>query len=265
MKSAKCPACGFVGWSDMEHCKACGAAFGQRPAYAAQAGSGYGSWDEPQGQKKGLAITALVLGILSFFTFGLFGVGAIIGIVLAVVAMNRVKSQPWNYGGRGIAIAGLVLSITSLLTAVPIGIIAAIAIPNLLQARMAANEGAAIYSLRTISAAEMTYQSQFQRYGTLEELGAANLIDPKLASGTKSGYRFSLELTSESAAADEFGQSSGGFAVSCVPVDYRSSGLRSFFVDETHVLRGADNVGMPSSTADPPLETRPVRADLDHY
>src|SRR6188508_107464 len=108
MKSTKCLACGFVGRSDVEFCKSCGAAFGERPAYSAQAGS---AWNESEGRQKGLAIASLVLGILSFFTFGLLGVGAIIGIVVAVKAMNRVKDEPWKYGGRGIAIAGLVLSI----------------------------------------------------------------------------------------------------------------------------------------------------------
>lgn len=263
MKSTKCLACGFVGWSDLEYCKACGAAFGrQRAAYSAQANPGYTSWDEPQGEKKGLAIASLVLGIVSFFTLGIFGVGAIIGIILAVMAMKRVKNEPWKFGGRGIAIAGLVLSITSLVAFVPVGIIAAIAIPNLLQARMAANEGSAIYSLRTISAAQMTYQSQYQKYGTLEELAAVNLIDPKLASGTKNGYRFTVSLSEENSAAasDVSDASLGGFAVSGVPLEYRHSGMRSFFVDETAVIHAADNVGLPSSAADPPLERTPLRS-----
>jgi type II secretory pathway pseudopilin PulG len=274
MKSTKCLACGFVGWSDLEYCKACGAAFGQHAAYAGQASPGYSAGYESLGQKKGLAIASLVLGVISFFTLGLLGVGAIIGIVLAVMAMSKVKNEPWTYGGRGIAIAGLVLSITSLLAAVPIGIIAAIAIPNLLQARMAANEGSAIHSLRVISAAEATYQAQFQRYGTLEELAAASLIDPKLASGTKNGYRFTIKLTEEGVAvepvaenstgfsgletdSEAFSTSSGGFQVSGVPVDYRSSGRRSFYVDETGIIRAADNVGMPSSGMDPPLQATP--------
>ena len=264
MKSAKCPACGFVGRSDLEYCKACGAAFAQREAYSTQASSGYASY-EPEGQKKGLAITSLVLGIIGFFTFGLFGVGAIISIVLAVMAMNRVKSEPWRYGGRGIAIAGLVLSITSLVTAVPVGIIAAIAIPNLLQARIAANEGLAIKSLRTICAAEMTYQAQFQKYGTLEELAAASLIDPSLASGTKSGYRFTVTLTGEQTSAGDLSANSTTFSAGSVPLDYRHSGLRSFFVDETGVVRGADNVGLPASASDPELGTRSTRANRNRY
>src|SRR5215216_490297 len=140
MKSTKCVECGFVGWSDVEKCKACGAPLHQRSASLPLPTPGYDSWNQPdEGQKKGLAIFSLVLGILSFFTFGLLGVGAITGIILAAVAMSKVKREPWKYGGRGMAIAGLTLSIISLVSVVPVGIIASIAIPNLLAARMAAN------------------------------------------------------------------------------------------------------------------------------
>lgn len=264
MKSAKCLACGFVGRSDLEFCKACGAPFSQSAAYAPHPSAGYASWDEPESEKKAMAIASLVIGILSFLTFGFFGVGAILGIVLGIMAMKRVKNEPWRYGGRGIAIAGLVLSICSLLVVIPVGMIAAIAIPNLLQSRMAANEGAAIHSLRTITAAEMTYQAQYQKYGTLEELGDVHLIDPVLASGTKSGYRFAVELSSE-APTELSGANAEGFVVTGVPVDYRHSGMRSFYVDATAVVRGDDKVGMPASATDPPLETRPLRAGRQRF
>jgi prepilin-type N-terminal cleavage/methylation domain-containing protein len=71
-----------------------------------------------------------------------------------------------------------------------IGIIAAIAIPNLLASRRAANEGSAIASMRTLSSAEATYQSNSvsKNYGDLTDLAAASLIDSTLASGIKSGY-----------------------------------------------------------------------------
>src|SRR6266480_6946337 len=73
-----------------------------------------------------------------------------------------------------------------------IGIIAAIAIPNLLASRRAANEGSAEQSLRTISSAEATYQSTAGggSYGTMNDLGSQSLIDSVLASGQKSGYNF---------------------------------------------------------------------------
>ena len=242
MKSTKCGACGFVGWSDVEYCKACGAPLNQ--PHTSQTAAAYSHWDQPEGQEKGLAIFALILGIVSFFTFGLLLVGAIVGIIVAVKAMGRVRREPWRYGGRGIAIAGLIMSIVSLTSVVPFAIIAAIAIPNLLASRMAANEGSAIYSLRQISAAEQTYHSNFAKYGTLEELAAQHLIDPRLASGTKNGYNFTVELTNDEAE---------GFAVVGVPITYRSTGKRSFYVDESFVIRAADNNGGPPSKLDAPL------------
>jgi type IV pilus assembly protein PilA len=82
-------------------------------------------------------------------------------------------------------------------------IVAAIAIPNLLQARVAANEASAVGSLRTINTAQITYNDNFPTVGfapTLAALGGTNcatvdqnsacLIDTLLASGTKSGYNF---------------------------------------------------------------------------
>ena len=231
MTSKKCAKCSFVGWSDTGHCKACGAQL-----------------DQPEGQKTGMAIAALALGIISFLTFGLLGVGAIAGIVLASVAMGRVKREPRRYGGHGMAIAGLVLSITSLVSLVPVGIIAAIAIPNLLAARVAANEGSAISSIRTLSQAEVTYHDLINKYGTLDDLASQGLIDTQLASGSRYGYNFSIELTTNE-------MNEPGFSVVGVPREYRSSGRRSFFVDESLVIRAADNHGGPSTKMDAPLYT----------
>src|SRR5271170_4040169 len=82
-------------------------------------------------------------------------------------------------------------------------IIAAIAIPNLLQARVAANEASAVASLRTITVAQVTYNDNYPTVGfapALTNLGGTNcsapdqngacLIDSLLASGTKNGYTF---------------------------------------------------------------------------
>src|SRR5579864_3348572 len=82
-------------------------------------------------------------------------------------------------------------------------IIAAIAIPNLLRARMAANESSAVASIRTITTVEISYQSTYPTIGfapTLANLGGATpcvpssttacLIDSVLAGGIKSGYNF---------------------------------------------------------------------------
>lgn len=80
-----------------------------------------------------------------------------------------------------------------LIVVVIIGIIAAIAIPNLLAARRSANEGSAISSLRTIHGAEMTYQATTgagNYAGSLATLNGQNLVDTVLATNTKSGYNF---------------------------------------------------------------------------
>ena len=81
-----------------------------------------------------------------------------------------------------------------LIVVVIIGIIAAIAITNLLAARRSANEGSAISSLRTVHGAQMTYASTYGsgNYGTLAALSGASvgLVDSVLGAGAKSGYAF---------------------------------------------------------------------------
>ncbi len=85
-----------------------------------------------------------------------------------------------------------------LIVVVIIGIIAAIAIPNLLSARRAANEGSAQATLRTISSSEATYSATTGsgKYGTLAQLNTAGLIDSTLAANAsvKSGYSYDASL-----------------------------------------------------------------------
>jgi len=90
-------------------------------------------------------------------------------------------------------------------------IIAAIAIPNLLRSRIAANEASAVGSVRTLNTAEVTYNTTYPTVGftTLTNLGpvagggsatstSAGLIDANLASGVKSGYSFQIWTNSSS-------------------------------------------------------------------
>ncbi len=123
-------------------------------------------------------------------------------------------------------------------------IIAAIAIPNLLRARIAANEASAVGSVRSVVTAEVTYSST---WGTgyavaLANLGstgvcagataaAACLIDPVLSAGTKSGYKLAAP---GGAAVGGIVQS---FAVSAVPVTVGQTGQRAFCSDESGVVR----------------------------
>lgn len=118
-----------------------------------------------------------------------------------------------------------------------IGVIAAIAIPNMVASRRAANEGSAVSSLRTVFSAESTYLSTAGagRYGTLIQLGSQSLIDDTLTDGAKSGYTF---LCPDS-------HLTGGlpptFFATAHPSDTgvaTRTGNRSFTVGEDGVLRG---------------------------
>jgi prepilin-type N-terminal cleavage/methylation domain-containing protein len=78
-----------------------------------------------------------------------------------------------------------------------IGIIAAIAIPNLIASKRAANEGSALSSLRVLTSSEETYRATKGggNYGTMANLYDNALVDQQLQTGTKSGYVFAVDPT----------------------------------------------------------------------
>jgi prepilin-type N-terminal cleavage/methylation domain-containing protein len=155
-------------------------------------------------------------------------------------------------------------------------IIAAIAIPNLLRAKIAANQASAVGSLRTMTSAEETFSST---YGdgftlTLAQLGGpvgsgsclnAGLIDEVLstAPNQKSGYKYvftangTVALTAGVPAACGVSGDTG-FSVSATPVTLGSTGTASYCVDQTGVIR-VNALGVviaaPCSTSGfPPLQ-----------
>jgi prepilin-type N-terminal cleavage/methylation domain-containing protein len=137
-------------------------------------------------------------------------------------------------------------------------IIAAIAIPNLLRSRMAANEASAVGSIRTINTSAVTYLSTYPANGYPPSLAAmggaapcvalpanACLLDQVLALGTKSGYAFTW--TGDGATP------SVGYSILAVPSSVGSSGQRSFFSDQSGVIR-YNTAGTAATVADPPLQ-----------
>ncbi len=135
-------------------------------------------------------------------------------------------------------------------------IIAAIAIPNLLRSRMAANEASAVGSIRSINTAAVTYSSTYPAVGypsTLAQLApatnasssSADLIDSVLSGGTKSGYQFAM-------AAIGSGTPLTGYSVNGDPVAPNTSGTRGFYSDQSGVIRYFSNSGAKSS--DSPLQ-----------
>ncbi|HLV88063.1 MAG TPA: prepilin-type N-terminal cleavage/methylation domain-containing protein [Candidatus Sulfotelmatobacter sp.] len=134
-------------------------------------------------------------------------------------------------------------------------IIAAIAIPNLLRAKMAANESSAVASVRTINTAEITYQSSYPTVGyapSLSNLGGISpctpssttgcLIGSDLAAGVKSGYNF--------AATGSGGPPAVQYYASAVPTVLNQTGIRSFCSFEDAVVRvQPSGAGIPSEAA----------------
>jgi len=136
-------------------------------------------------------------------------------------------------------------------------IIAAIAIPNLLRSKMAANEASAVGSLRTINTACVTYSTTYNIGfpSTLAALGtsgavsssSAQLIDNVLAGGSKSGYTFAYTP----------GALAGGvtptYAVTASPINAGTTGQRYFFTDQSGVIRANATTG-PATASDAPIQ-----------
>lgn len=128
-----------------------------------------------------------------------------------------------------------------LIVVVIIGIIAAIAVPNLLASRRSANEGSAIAAIRTLHGAQMTYSASYGS-GTyasaLADLRNAGLIDAVLGSGTKSGYTFVVTANAPSAT------QAATFSFSTVPTTttgITQTGSRNFCIRTEGVIRYESN------------------------
>ena len=136
-------------------------------------------------------------------------------------------------------------------------IIAAIAIPNLLRSKMAANEASAVASLRTYNTAIVSYSTT---YGTdpatnLAQLGpsatpsstAADLVDNLLgvAAPTKSGYGFTYSA----------GTANSGivstYTIIAVPQTQNTTGQRRFFTDQSGVIRQTTDASTPNASSTP--------------
>jgi type IV pilus assembly protein PilA len=127
-----------------------------------------------------------------------------------------------------------------------IGIVASIAIPNLLASRRAANEGSAQSSMRTISSCEATYQYTYGNgsYTDLTSLGSKTLTDSVLSTGQKSGYAFVFTAVTGPPA------QYWGYAVPITTSGIGQTGTRRFTIAEDAVLRGDTTLTPPADEAE---------------
>jgi type IV pilus assembly protein PilA len=153
---------------------------------------------------------------------------------------NRLRNKQ-----RGFSLIELLIVIAIIL------IILSIALPQMGKARMHAQEMAALKTVNTVNTTQVQYYSQFGKYATaLTQLGppagagtqegpeAAGLIPSSLATGTSSGYIFTLTATPT------------GYALTAVPKTFGSTGRRTFYSDQSGVTR--ENWGQDPPTAASP-------------
>jgi hypothetical protein len=110
---------------------------------------------------------------------------------------------------------------------------------------IAENEGCTIHSMRTVHSAEVTYFSTTggnTNYAGLAGLAADGLINASLASGQLRGYSISVTATGPAR-----------YRATAVPQIYGTTGIKSFFVDESGVIRAADHQGGPANENDPSI------------
>jgi type IV pilus assembly protein PilA len=131
-----------------------------------------------------------------------------------------------------------------------IGIIASIAIPNLLASRRAANEGSAQSSIRTLHSAQVTYQATSGNgayAANMATLMGVGLVDSVLGSGTKSGYDFAIVEPGGSHATAVYGV----YAFPSVTTGISQSGTRTFGTTEDGIMHGdADITAIPTTIAE---------------
>jgi prepilin-type N-terminal cleavage/methylation domain-containing protein len=130
-----------------------------------------------------------------------------------------------------------------LLVVVIIGIVAAIAVPNLLASRRTANEATTISALRTIFSSEITYQSTAGggNFGSLSDLNAQGLIHNVLADATnaanaKSGYVYTLTATPISSGRNSVFECDAYPIIHSTVSNISATGTRRFFVVESGVI-----------------------------
>jgi type IV pilus assembly protein PilA len=251
-----CSRCSALVQEEVSFCPACGNAFGFATAVPPRSfpGSVPPPYTGPQ-ENSDKAIASLVFGLLFFVPFSF-----VAAIILGHLALSEIKKSVGRLTGQGIAKAGLVLGYGTAVFIPLILIIAAIAIPNLLRAKMGANEASAVGTLRTYNTALAAYTAKCPDHGfpsTTNGLGpgngdcaGANLIGAELATPqlVKNGYIFFYRAYSRGNRQSRLNV----YTIAADPIAPNTTGARHFFTDQSGVIRYAYRTAATANS--PPVD-----------
>ena len=229
--STFCTSCGNVMAEGEQFCRKCGAALSAGPTAPVMP-------PVPAGPAptSGKAVASLIFGLfILFFPF------SIVAIILGHLSLSEIRKSAGRLKGDGLAIAGLVLGYMGVAGVPIVLIIAAIAIPNLLRARMAANESSAVESVRTITTAEASYASEHPAVGYTCAFSDLHQYIGSDLSRPKNGYQF--ELTGCTVGDNG---ATAKYQVVAYPVTVNQTGIRAFCSDDSAVIR-VDAGGSPQN------------------
>lgn len=197
-----------------------------------------------QPQTDGKATGSLILGILSLLCFSfLAGIPA---VILGHMSRKNIRQSMGRLKGDGMALAGLIMGYISVAFIPVILIIAAIAIPNLLRSKIAANDSAAASTVRMLNTTQVTYSTDYPTKGYAHDLATlgpgpggtcgtpsetyACSIDDALANrNVKAGYRFNMTTVCDSTCTD--------YVIVAAPINEGSTGSKEFCSTSDGVVR----------------------------
>ena len=221
-----CPVCGNSLEANDKFCRVCGKQTAGVPASPAIPAP-----PARPAETSGKAVISLVCGLLFFVPMAF-----IAAIVFGHLSLSEIKRSAGRLTGEGMAIAGLVLGYIWIAGIPVFLIIAAIAIPNVLRARIAANEASAAGGVRTLMVAEVSYAANHPDEGytcSLSALEQAGLISGKLASGQRNGYAFEFSTCAPGAE----GGPNSKYQIVAYPLTLNQTGRKAFCGDESGALK----------------------------
>jgi Domain of unknown function (DUF4190) len=245
-----CPYCAETIQDDSDFCQFCGTNLAQPfPAMAIPA-----TGEPPQAPRtSGMAKASMICGIFFFIL-----PAAILAIILGHLSYSEIGRSLGRIRGKGMALAGLILGYVGIAFIPFILIIAAIAIPNLLRAKQAANEASTVGALRSYSYAMGVYAAKCPTIGfpkSLANLGVgrgdcehAELLDDSL--GTERPIKYGYFFHYVPAEPDDVGQVTS-FSIRADPLN-PGTAERHFYIDQTGIIRW--NNGGPADVGSPVLQ-----------